>query len=117
MNAYEREQLRGVTAQLNESLTGLDFSATFGSVFIRRLAVRLKETFGLSYPNAIKIASTVKCEVQLLVESDEDREVVYEMVEPYVHSITSIADEICDDDFVMVDILENIAAQSHVTFS
>jgi hypothetical protein len=117
MNAYEREQLRDVTAQLNESLTGVDFSTTFSVVFFRRLAVRLKETLGLSYPNAIKVASKAKCDVQLLIETDEDRDVLYEMVELYIHSITSIADEICDDDSVMVDVLENIVSQSHVTFS
>lgn len=117
MNTYERKQLRDVTAQLNDSLTGVDFSTAFGVIFTRRLDVRLMETTSLSYPNAIKVASKVKCDAQLLIETDEDRDVVYEMVEPYVHSITSIANEMCDDDSVMVDILENIATQSYVTFS
>lgn len=118
MNLKERNELLSITSQLNAGLEGVDFSNTFYVVFTRQMTKRLMEEVALTEPNALRVAASIKCDVQLLIECQEDRQVIEQMVESYVRSFAATINELSNSTTgVTVDVMEKLAADMHVTFS
>ena len=113
MDIQTINHIKEMTQQLKSVIDNTNFIAedNLGIFFIKLVAQNLSSNYGIKYNDAVRIATSMNVETQVLMEEDDSIQTLCDLAGLFAKAIVEMNNSMYDDETKDIQVMQNFASQ------